>query len=298
MSKIGKNIRALREAYGETQLDLAHHLGFDSPAAVSMIESGSRGQKRFDVIEKIARHYRISEGTLFYQTWGENGTSFPDFLLLPFDDKKRLQDLFTGLFPIVQSSSAMKDSAFKNAYALHCELAKELTDSLSYPEHSCNLSRCLSLYEISLKKTDLPEAAANTLWWALVSGICHCYPKVILGLRKLDRKAITKPEFFRDWYLTGCEEEDSAAEKELKRAFRKQYQKQIHELITLLYASSFGFPLAEYYKALPWYFGLNGTGFRTGESRLIGSAMLSSLSEMGNPYAAACMEAMARFHKV
>ena len=40
MSRIGKNIRALREAYGETQLDLAHHLGFDSPAAVSMIEGG------------------------------------------------------------------------------------------------------------------------------------------------------------------------------------------------------------------------------------------------------------------
>ena len=40
MSRIGKNIRALREAYGETQLDLAHHLGFDSPASVSMIEGG------------------------------------------------------------------------------------------------------------------------------------------------------------------------------------------------------------------------------------------------------------------
>lgn len=298
MSRIGKNIRALREAYGETQLDLAHHLGFDSPAAVSMIESGSRGQKRFDLIEKIARHYRISEGALFYQTWGENGTSFPDFLPLPFDDKKQLCDLFTCVFPILESSDAKQDAAFRRAYALHCEAAEEILESFAPPKQSFSRMSCLSLYEISLKEARLPEAAANTLWWILISGLFHCYPKVFLGLQKLERKAITKPEFFRDWYLSDCEAENIEAEKDRLRTFRKQYQKKIHELLSLLYASPSGFVHAEYYKALLWYFGLNGTGFRYGESRLIGSAMLSSLSEMGNPYAASCMEAMARFHNV
>lgn len=296
MSKIGTNIRALREAYGETQLDLAQHLGFDSSATVSMLESGSRGQKRFDLLEKIARHYRISEGALFYQAWGENGTACPDFLSLPVDDKNRIRDLFTGTLPVMQSSIAMNEPAFRNAFALHQEAVSEISDTLAYPKHAS--SKCLSLYEICLKEAHLPEAAANILWWLLVSGLFHCYPKTFLGLQRLNRKAITKQEFFRDWYLAGCDKEDIEQEKSLKSSFRKQHQKQIHDMLCLLYSSSSGIIPAEYYKSLLWYFGLNGTGFRTGECRLIGSAMLSSLSELGNPYAVSFLETQARFHSM
>ncbi len=296
MSRIGTNIRALREAYGETQLDLAQQLGFDSSATLSMLESGTRGQKRFDLLEKIARHYRISEGVLFYQTWGENGTSFPDFLSLPVDDKKRIQDLFTGMLPVLQSDTALQDTAFRNAYALHQEAASEISSTLAFPGHA--FSRCLELYETCLKETPLPEAAANSLWWLLVSGLFSCYPGTFLGLQKLSCKMISKQEFFRDWYLVGCEKEDIECEKSRKASFRKQHHKQIHDLLCMLYASSSGVSAAVYYKALLWYFGLNGTGFRMGECRLIGSAMLSSLSEMGNPYAVSCLEAQARFHNV
>jgi len=35
--KTGSNIRALREAFGETQLDLSLALNFDSSAAISII---------------------------------------------------------------------------------------------------------------------------------------------------------------------------------------------------------------------------------------------------------------------
>ena len=41
-NQIGKNIRALREAYGESLLDLAHVIGFDSPATISMMERSFR----------------------------------------------------------------------------------------------------------------------------------------------------------------------------------------------------------------------------------------------------------------
>lgn len=296
MSRIGTNIRALREAYGETQLDLAQHLGFDSSATVSMLESGSRGQKRFDLLEKIARHYRISEGALFYQAWGENGTACPNFLSLPVDDKKRICDLFTGMLPVMQSSIALNETAFRNAFALHQEAVSEISDTLAYPKHAS--SKCLRLYEICLKETHLPEAAANILWWLLVSGLFHCYPRTFLGLQRLNRKAITKQEFFRDWYLAGCEMEDIEQEKSLKASFRKQHRKQIHDLLCLLYSSPSGIIPAEYYKSLLLYFGLDGTGFRTGECRLIGSAMLSALSEIGNPYAVSFLETQAKFHNV
>lgn len=296
MSRIGTNIRAIREAYGETQLDLAQQLGFDSSATISMIESGARGQKRFDLLEKIARHYWISESALFYQDWGENDNACPDFLSFPVDDKKQIHALFAGTLPVLQSSIALQGAAFRNAFALHQEAVSEIVDTLTFPSHA--FTKCISLYEISLKETHLPEAAANILWWLLVSGLFHCYPRTFLGLQRLNRKAITKQEFFRDWYLAGCEMEDIEQEKSLKASFRKQHRKQIHDLLCLLYSSPSGIIPAEYYKSLLLYFGLDGTGFRTGECRLIGSAMLSALSEIGNPYAVSFLETQAKFHNV
>ncbi len=113
--KIGPNIKAIREAYGESQLDLAHAIGIDSPGTISMLESGMRGRNRFTMIERIAQHYNISESVLFYQQLDAEQESLLDFISLPIDNPECTRKLFSTVIPIVFSDTALKSTAFNTA---------------------------------------------------------------------------------------------------------------------------------------------------------------------------------------
>ncbi len=293
--RIGANIKRIREAYGESQLDLAQAIGVDSPGTISMLESGMRGRNRYTMIEKIARHYNISENTLFYQESGQEDGFAMDFVSLPIDAPEQTRTLFSTVLPLVFSSTALESAAFQNAYTLHKEAETEMKSHPHFPENT--FSRCLELYDISIKEETIPEAAANSLWWILVCGLFHCYPKIFIGLQKLEQHIISKQAFYKDWYLSDSSDESFLQQKERKRDYLKRYRRQIHDLISRLYAS-LGYSLAEYYTALFYIAGLAEGGWRIGESRLIGGCMISSLSDMGNRYAAAYMEALAAFHNM
>ena len=294
-NKIGANIKAIREAYGESQLDLAHAIGVDSPGTISMLESGMRGRNRFTMVEKIAQHYNISESILFYQGFVSVGVSTKDFISIPVDDPKCTRKLFNAVLPIVYSDIALKSVAFHDAYTLHQEVVKGME---AYPYFSESaFERCLELYALCIKEENLPDAVANSLWWILVCGLFYCYPNVFIGLQKLEQHVISKQTFYKDWYLSDSSEESFLQQKELKRDYLKRFKRQIYDLIHRLYASP-SYPLAEYYTALFYITGLADGEWRIGESRLIGGCMMSSLSNMGNHYASAFMEARTEFHKM
>jgi len=52
---LGKNIRCLRKAFGETQLDLAIAIGASGSNVISQYESGERIPER-DYLLKMAKH--------------------------------------------------------------------------------------------------------------------------------------------------------------------------------------------------------------------------------------------------
>lgn len=84
-SQLGKNIKYLRTAYGETQLDLALAVGLDSPNAIANYENGGRTPKP-DIRKKIAIHYRITEDELIHSDF--SGLKVPTNLL---NDKEKIQ---------------------------------------------------------------------------------------------------------------------------------------------------------------------------------------------------------------
>ena len=292
--KLGTNIKMIREAYGESQLDLAHAIGFDSAGTISMLESGQRGRNRFDVIAKIAQHYNISEGYLIYQDLARGDVILTDFISLPIDNPDRIRILFSAALPIAYSKKALNIPEFNRTIRIHREAEEQMTRSLQFQKGLC--SECLEAYGQCHKKTHLPEAAANSLWWILVYGLFHCYPRFFQGLQKLEHHSISKTVFYKDWYLSDCIEESEHQLRMLKQEFQHTYEKLIHDLLTSLYKDPAGYPFAEYYYALIYLTGLSITSWRIAESRLIGSNMVSALSALGNQHAKNFVEAKIAFY--
>jgi transcriptional regulator with XRE-family HTH domain len=56
--KIGKKIKSLREFRGETKLELAKVLGYESDTAVHLIEEGKR-KLSLEKLKIIAEHYQV-----------------------------------------------------------------------------------------------------------------------------------------------------------------------------------------------------------------------------------------------
>ena len=170
INKTGTNIRTLREAFGETQLDLAAGLGFDSPAAVSMYESGSRGQNRVEVLERIAWHYRITLDELLHKDYSSLQTIINRIgknLFVPKSPDavsiEKIRDLLQLLFPMVCSDNALKEPYFRQAYGNHMDAITEFPWSTSDLNLACR--RCCSYYRASLETIHTPESAVNILWW-------------------------------------------------------------------------------------------------------------------------------------
>ena len=292
-SNIGNNIKILREAYGESQMDLAHAIGFDSPATISMMESGSRARNRYEAITRIAHHFHTTESALFHQDYGKKKGEKPNYLSLPIEDPEKTRALFAAALPIIYGSDGQRSLRFGEAYYKHLAAASQLKETLSFSETAFN--QCMNLYA-SCVEDRISDAIANSLWWLLVYGLFHCYPKFFTGLQKLEKGSISKQDFFKYWCLSDCSPESAEQQEALFLEFRKRYARDISDLIHNLYTDSSYF-FAEYYTALFYLFGLSGDGLPE-ESSVIGKSMIRSLASMGNPFALSCLHGIEEFHKV
>lgn len=153
-----QNIKSLRIAYGESQMELAFAIGLNAPAAISNYEKGTRSP-RPDVRRKIAEHFRITEEQLMNIDLSEvNKTSF-EYL----NDTTRIQEITFAAFPVVCSGSAMKNSIFADGYSAHMRIKKCLLSGQEPDEKDYDI--CFDSYDKAFEEYALPEAAANMLWW-------------------------------------------------------------------------------------------------------------------------------------
>ena len=289
----GANIRALREAYGETQLDLAHALGFDSPATISMYESGERGQNRMDVISAIAAHYRITEDELLHGDF--SGLRFGH---LPLSDQGIAFQLFDVLLPIQTREQACEDPVFRFIHTIHRRYYKKWKDDLAISESEFEL--CIRQYRESLTLYKTPESAANLLWWIIFQGLHILYPLFENDLRRVFRQEITVQDFFRKQYLRSpldpVSNEGASSDPAIR--FHQQDDSLTTKCLRFLYANEPWRPLAEYYASLLYAAGLIRNHHTDAENLKTGREMMKFLALLGNSYALALQDAWTEFHKV
>lgn len=161
-SKVGRNIRNLRSAYGESALDLILLLDLKSPSTIYNYEKGDRKPTR-DILVKIAEHYRITTEELI------SG----DFSHLSFDSSKTNRNALTQrveeLFKISFSPSAEQDTLFKKGYDLHIQLFRQMDRENDIDYNA--LQECIDSYEASFAQNNTIEAAINLLWWFFFLGV-------------------------------------------------------------------------------------------------------------------------------
>ena len=283
----GANIRALREAYGETQLDLAHALGFDSPATISMYESGERGQNRMDVISAIAAHYRITEDELLHGSF--SGLHFD---LLSLSDPDRTFRLIDTLLPIQTSEKACADPVFRFTYTIHLRRYEKWKTDL--PAAISDFELCTQQYKESMSLHGTPESAANLLWWIVFQGLHIACPQIDSGLCRIFRGRSTIQGFLREHYL----QNPSSSLPDAAACFHREYDPLTIESLQFLYRNESWRSLAEYYSALLYAAGLVQNSSTDAENRRSGREMMKLLNRLGNPYVVALQEACSGFHIV
>ncbi|EGC04156.1 DNA-binding helix-turn-helix protein, partial [Ruminococcus albus 8] len=117
-NRIGNNIRSLREAYGETQQQLADAI---NTTRTNIINYEKHGYGNPEIISAIAKRYMVSVYELLY-------CDFSGLKKINYDKNVFWKNLEI-FFPIISSEKALKNSDFNTAYILHKKIYSKFKDS-------------------------------------------------------------------------------------------------------------------------------------------------------------------------
>lgn len=284
-----QNIKSLRMAYGESQMELAFAIGLDALAAISNYEKGTRSPKP-DVRRKIAEHFRITEEQLIHvDLSGVHKISF-EYL----NDAARIQEITFAAFPVVCSDSALKNSIFADGYSAHMRIKKCLLSGKEPNEKDYDI--CFDSYDKAFEEYALPEAAANMLWWLVQLEYIVLNQKITEGAQQLIKNKISGVEFLRKSYLRsfgfeGEDDTDDDSEKRENMQFYNDIEEIVQDYLKAL-RSSHLFDLAYYYVAIKYAFGIVKNELSQEMNQAIGYELLWAVSELGNKYAKAYLQAV------
>lgn len=280
-SRLGWNIKCLREFYGETLSDLMNAIGANSTGPISYYESGKQIPNR-DTLLKIAKHYKVTLNELLYGDFNQlNTISISDlqtnggFLIIEY------------LLPIVSSSRAIENTWFLLAHKLHTYLFLLLKNGKTFGNKlSCH---CVDFYK-KAEADGVPEATANLLWWLFIEGI------TILGitpyvLKRYTESTMNPPDIenyiknYCLWKVEDSNDDDVRNIEDARNSYIKEIEPEYIRLLKILNQYPDYVDLAAYYSALRYYLGLVDNGLAYEMNAVVGRQMLISLGEIGNKYA-------------
>lgn len=272
--KIGKNIRSLRIAYGETQEKLGEDIGV-SKNAISNYESGIRETDQ-KTLAAIAKHYSTSVEELLTSDFSkiDNITINPD----------SFWDNIDVLFPVTCTDTALQNKNFKKAYDIHRKFFNQLRKSNM--DGIDDIIVCFNEYfEAYEDLNSKVEAAANLtgLWFLFMlmlntpNAIKECSAAVMQVVSRDDKAKRILDNI------------DSSFEKEAKEIMDSINDSEINEilidfLITIKKSKEW-YELADYYIALRFVWNLADNELGFGINRRIGIEMMYAFAQIGNPYA-------------
>ena len=134
IDKIGKNIKALREAHGETQKELATTLYFDVNT-ISKYERGKKvgsGQKKaydYDLLKNIAKHYGIPVEWIAESDLSD--LKLPNYF---YQENPDISNLNRKIYPVLKPKIEVENQEFYRAYYAHVQFF-EITPDISDEEY-------------------------------------------------------------------------------------------------------------------------------------------------------------------
>ncbi len=279
MSKdqLAKNIKSLRTAYGETQLELALSIGIESPNAIANYEKGARSPK-LEIRKKMALHFRITEDELLH-------ADFSNFRFSPnaFNDKEKMVEMALLMFPVLSSEDALKNNSFQKAYDAHMRAIESMKAGKEYSETDVNI--CFDLYSDAAEKDDIPEASANLLWWLLICEISTKNQWMLKIAEALNNSSDKSSKLLKSYYLRDMSEDATDSDAtEIEQSEMDDFDEAIKEILKGLKQDSRLSSLADYYLALRYSLGCINNDLTEDMNRAIGNEMMWAFAELGNIY--------------
>jgi transcriptional regulator with XRE-family HTH domain len=272
---IGKNIRNLRKAYGETQYELGRAINVEDNT-ISMYESGRR-QPDTQTVQAIAEHYGLPVDRLMFDDFSEM-----DFKITSLTWEKNVTSLEI-IFPLICTDKAMEDIHFAKGYEATIEIWNRIKKPGSNVMRS-SFENAMEEYGISCDSSGIIESAANMLWLLFVLySILPDEHSQKIGEAILHGKS-TKPDFVKKYLLKNANP-ISKTNEENKKSYANENHKNVMALIRILKESSTYAPLADYYMALQYVIGMVNGDYSDEMNRIIGMEMMTSFLELGNSYA-------------
>jgi transcriptional regulator with XRE-family HTH domain len=275
MSKIGKNIRDIRKAHGETQSDLASAINVSETAAGNY-ETGAR-QPDMQTIQAIAEHYGFPVDRLLNEDFSQM-----DFKLSTLTWEKAM-DVMAIQFPVICTDKAMQDPNFAEGYRRTQEIWSKVKEGQAGIMRSFIESAFQKYEDAIIDNNELVEAVANTLWLTfLVYALMPDDHSVKIGEAVLFGKSLKK-DFVKSYVLKDANP-ISKENAENKRAYVADSQETVIALIRILKEYDDYADLADYYMALRYVIGMVANDYSDDLNKTIGMEMLLSFAELGNKY--------------
>lgn len=276
-NRLGNNIKCLRTAYNETQLDLSLAIGLDSPNSISNYEKGERYPNP-DVRKKIAAHYRITEDQLINSDF-----SSLKFSPLQLGNKEKMIEIALRAFPIITTERAMNDSLFQKGYAAHMRIIDTMKEGCVFSESDFDM--CIDSYLDSYNKSKTTESIANIIWWFLIYEIFVKNQWIIENVNDWNDKNILKDDFLKKYYLKDCSIVDEQNTTKDINSNDLEEDDLIIELLSELKKDSKYSDLADYYVALRYIWGCIDNELTEEMNKTVGEEMMWSFMQLGNKYA-------------
>ena len=282
---LSNNIKHLRRAFGETQMDLANAIGVDSHT-ISNYECGIRTPD-VNTLKLIADHFLISIESLLKYDYSDMACMEPNSGVIKYG--------YPVLFPIVSSNEAANDPVFMKGFQAHKAMYECYSGRMVDTDRGAELtSAAMDYYMEALDGPAEKEAMAN-----LMAIWCMIYFSAIIVPQVLDAERIPAPidilrksdavfDHHVETYLYE-KEDDPDWEKnieELKRDLGDtEWQKKMLEGLKHLRATEEYRDLADFYLAMEYICGMKQNGRSLETNNQIGFEMIETFAKMGNPYA-------------
>lgn len=273
--RLGKNIRCLRKAYGETQEQLGEVIGVEKNT-ISYYENGKREPDK-ETLTAIASHFMISVEELMFCDLSENDK-------INFDYKIFWENI-DSILPIAVSEKAMENEFFRNAYTIHKkifdELQKQKLESIGM------VIMCIEgyakAYEDEISKV---EAAVNFLGlWYFFTLIIKNTPEVLISRTAAMEQIMRRDSKIRNTLENSNQKFHKEAKKIAEIMFTPDTEKMVKQFLTVVKKSSIWCELGDYYLALLFVWNIVDNGLKIALNRRIGAEMLNAFLTVGNPYA-------------
>ena len=273
---LGKNIRALRNAYGETQQELAEAIHV-THTAISNYEANNRHIDR-DTVVKIAKHFSVTAEELLKNDFSTIGKI--EVNAFTFWEK------IEYFFPIVSSEDALKSFYFKKAFERHKTIYDEL--------HTLNMNAMDWLYDVCIpeylnsydEKEAKEESAINFIASIfLLKSICKIGPEAIKTQPAFLLQTVSKNPKYKSVIYDPDPNIESNSKKILEDLEKEDVTDLLEEMMIVLKRSNRYGDVADYYLAAQYEYNLVDNGLDSEYNQRIGAEMIRAFASVGNAYA-------------